>query len=120
MGAVELEKHCLNNGVGLTCSVVLIIMDVQPGIGAGCSFIPLSYPIMSTCKIELLEHHNGELGEAIQHEDHIVESECYHYDSGSVLEVAVHDDYHNYWHIFTDLDSGHRFKIEPKKYRRLR
>ena len=49
---------------------------------------------MSTCKIEILEHHTGELGEAIQHEDHLVESECYHYDSGSVLEVAVHDDFH--------------------------
>lgn len=80
---------------------------------------PFYYPIMSTFKIEILEHHTGELGEAIQHEDHLAESEYYHYDSGSVLEVAVHDDYHDHWHIFTDLDSGHRFKIEPDKYRRL-
>lgn len=74
---------------------------------------------MITCKIEILENHTGELGEAIQHEDHLVESECYHYDSGSVLEVAVHDNEHEHWHIFTDMDSGHRFKIEPFKYRRL-
>jgi len=74
---------------------------------------------MSTFKIEILENHTGELGEAIQHEDHLVESEEYHYDSGAILEVAVHDDWHEHWHIFTDLDSGHRFKIEPGKYRRV-
>ena len=70
-------------------------------------------------KIEILEHHTGEIGEAIQHEDHLFESEEYHYDAGQVLEVAVHDDSNEHWHIFTDLDSGHRFKIEPLKYRKL-
>ena len=71
------------------------------------------------CKIEILEHHTGEIGEAIQREDHLFESEEYHYDKGQVLEVAVHDDFNSHWHIFTDLDSGHRFKIEPVKYRRV-
>jgi hypothetical protein len=70
-------------------------------------------------KIEILEHHTGELGEAIHHEDHLFESEEYHYDKGQVLEVAVHDNNHGHWHIFTDLDSGHRFKIEPDKYRKV-
>ena len=70
-------------------------------------------------KIELLENHSGELGEAIQHEDHVFESEEYHYDQGKVLEVAVHDATNASWHIFTDLDSGHRFKIPPAKYRQL-
>jgi hypothetical protein len=70
-------------------------------------------------KIEILDHHSGELGEAIQHEDHLFESEEYHYDKGQVLEVAVHDTANVQWHIFTDLDSGHRFKIEPGKYKPL-
>jgi hypothetical protein len=70
-------------------------------------------------KIEILDFHSGELGEAIQHEDHLFEAEEYHYDKGQVLEVAVHDDANPQWHIFTDLDSGHRFKIEPVKYRKL-
>jgi hypothetical protein len=70
-------------------------------------------------KIEILEHHTGELGEAIQHEDHLFESEEYHYEQGQVLEVAVHDYNSGSWHIFTDLDSGHRFKIEPAKYRKV-
>lgn len=70
-------------------------------------------------KIEILDHHTGELGEAIQHQDHLFEAEEYHYDKGQVLEVAVHDNNGSNWHIFTDLDSGHRFKIEPAKYRQL-
>ena len=70
-------------------------------------------------KIRILENHSGEIGEAIQHEDHLFEAEEYHYDKGQVLEVAVHDDADPHWHIFTDLDSGHRFKIEPVKYRKL-
>jgi hypothetical protein len=73
-----------------------------------------------TWKIALLDNHTGELGEAIQHEDHLVESECYHYDEGDVLTVAVHDHADDQsWHIFTDLDSGHRFKIEPGKYQKI-
>lgn len=68
-------------------------------------------------KIELKEEVTGELGEAIQHEDHGFESECYHFDQGSVLEVASYDTKEDsHWHIFTDLDSGHRFKVEPDKY----
>lgn len=70
-------------------------------------------------KIEILDHHSGELGEAIQHDDHLFESEEYHYDKGQVLEVVVHDTENIKWHIFTDLDSGHRFKIEPGKYKPL-
>jgi len=70
-------------------------------------------------KIEILENHSGELGEAIQHADHLFESEEYHYDQGQVLEVAVHESASDSWHIFTDLDSGHRFKIEPAKYRKV-
>ncbi|RME72263.1 MAG: hypothetical protein D6781_02545 [Verrucomicrobia bacterium] len=70
-------------------------------------------------KIEILENHSGELGEAVQHEDHLLEAEEYHYDKGQVLQVAVHDTSNEHWHVFTDLDSGHRFKIEPVKYRRI-
>lgn len=70
-------------------------------------------------KIQILESHSGELGEAIPHEDHLFESEEYHYDQGQVLEVAVHESAGDHWHIFTDLDSGHRFKIEPTKYRKV-
>jgi hypothetical protein len=70
-------------------------------------------------KIEILENHSGELGEAIRHEDHLIEAEEYHYDQGQVLEVYVHGADDPLWHIFTDLDSGHRFKIPPVKYRQL-
>ena len=70
-----------------------------------------------TSKIEILEDVTGELGEAIQHEDHLVESECYHYNRGAVLNVAIHDSSDHPYHIFTDLDSGHRFKVHPQQYR---
>lgn len=70
-----------------------------------------------TQKIEILEPHSGEIGEAIQHADHVIESEEYHYEIGQKLEVAVHSTLDPHWHIFTDLDSGHRFKIPPQKYR---
>lgn len=72
-----------------------------------------------TRKIEILEPHSGEIGEAIPHADHLFEAEEYHYDMGQKLEVAVHSDASDEWHIFTDLDSGHRFKIPPSKYRTL-
>jgi hypothetical protein len=49
----------------------------------------------------------------------LIESEEYHYDRGQVLEVAVHRASDEPWHIFTDLDSGHRFKITPDKYRKV-
>ncbi|MFA5265272.1 MAG: hypothetical protein WC378_15725 [Opitutaceae bacterium] len=71
------------------------------------------------CKIEILEPHSGEIGEAIQHEDHLFESEEYHYEIGQKLEVAIHNTNDSHWHIFTDLDSGHRFKIPPQKYRKV-
>ena len=69
-------------------------------------------------KIEITEAHSGELGEAVEHEDHVFEAEEYHYEQGQKLDVAVHkvDDPH--WHIFTDMDSGHRFTIPATKYRR--
>jgi len=70
-----------------------------------------------TTKIEILEPHSGEIGEAIRHEDHVFEAEEYHYESGQRLEVAIHDTAAQDFHIFTDLDSGHRFKIPPSKYR---
>ena len=70
-------------------------------------------------KIEITESHSGELGEAIHHEDHVIESEEYHYDRGQVLQVFVHSAANPQWHIFTDLDSGHRFKIPPDKYRQV-
>lgn len=70
-----------------------------------------------TRKIEILEPHSGEIGEAIQHEDHLFEAEEYHYETGQLIEVAVHNVQDPLWHIFTDLDSGHRFKIPPQKYR---
>ena len=72
-----------------------------------------------TRKIEILEPHSGEIGEAIPHEDHLFEAEEYHYETGQKLEVAVHADQTPDYHIFTDLDSGHRFKIPPTKYRFL-
>jgi hypothetical protein len=70
-------------------------------------------------KIEITEPHSGELGEAIPHEDHVFEAEEYHYESGQKLEVAVHKTDNPQWHIFTDMDSGHRFKIPPEKYRKI-
>ncbi len=70
-----------------------------------------------TTKIEILEPHSGEIGEAIRHEDHVFEAEEYHYECGQRLEVAIHDTAAVDYHIFTDLDSGHRFKIPPAKYR---
>jgi hypothetical protein len=45
--------------------------------------------------------------------------EEYTYEPGHKMEVAVHDVHDPHWHIFTDLDSGHRIKIPPAKYRRL-
>jgi hypothetical protein len=33
------------------------------------------------------------------------------------MEVALHDIHDPQWHIFTGLDSGHRIKIPPQKYR---
>lgn len=72
-----------------------------------------------TRQIEILEPHSGEIGEAIRHADHLFEAEEYHYESGQKLEVAVHSTEAPDWHIFTDLDSGHRFKIPPTKYRLL-
>jgi hypothetical protein len=53
------------------------------------------------------------------HEDHLFEAEEYHYETGQKLEVAVHNNLDSQWHIFTDLDTGHRFKIPPQKYRRV-
>ena len=73
----------------------------------------------TTWKIEITEPHSGELGEAILHEDHALAMEGYSYEPGHKLEVAVHDVHDPQWHIFTDFDSGHRFKIPPGKYRRL-
>lgn len=70
-------------------------------------------------KIEIKEPHSGELGEAVEHDDHTFESEEYHYDTGQKLNVAVHKVDDPNWHIFTDLDSGHRFKIPAAKYTRV-
>ena len=69
-------------------------------------------------KIEIIEPHSGELGEAIDYEDHLLVAEEYHYEAGQTLGVAVHKVDDPKWHIFTDMDSGHRFKIPPSKYRR--
>lgn len=74
---------------------------------------------MDTWKIKITEPHSGELGEAILHEDHGYVFEEYTYEAGHQLEVAVHDTQHKQWHIFTDLDSGHRIKIPPEKYVRV-
>ena len=70
-------------------------------------------------KIEIAEPHSGELGGAILHEDHGFAFEEYTYAAGHRVEVAVHDTHDSHWHIFTDLDSGHRIKIPPDKYRKL-
>ena len=74
---------------------------------------------MMTWKIEITEPHSGELGEAVLHEDHDFAMEEYSYNQGQRLDVAVHDVHDEHWHIFTDFDSGHRFKIPPSKYRRI-
>ena len=74
---------------------------------------------MKTWTIEIIEPHSGELGEAILHEDHGLVMEEYSYEAGHKIEVAVHDTNNDHWHILTDFDSGHRFKIPPSKYRRL-
>ena len=73
----------------------------------------------TTWKIEITEPHSGELGEAVLHEDHGFAMEEYTYEAGHKIEVAVHETHDPHWHIFTDLDSGHRFKIPPEKYRKL-
>ncbi|MDI1336726.1 MAG: hypothetical protein PSU94_11155 [Lacunisphaera sp.] len=70
-------------------------------------------------KIEITEPHSGELGEAVKHEDHALAMEEYSYESGHQLDVFVHDVSDPHWHIFTDLDSGHRVKIPAQKYRRM-
>jgi len=69
-------------------------------------------------KIEITEPHSGELGEAIMHEDHALVMEEYSYETGHKMEVFVHDTSDPHWHIFTDLDTGHRVKIPVEKYRR--
>ncbi len=74
---------------------------------------------MTTWKIEITEPHSGELGEAVLHEDHGYAFEEYTYEAGHRMEVAVHDTHDSHWHIFTDMDSGHRIKIPPEKYRVL-
>ncbi len=74
---------------------------------------------MNTCKIKVTEPHSGELGEAILEEDHGFAMEEYTYEQGHTMEVVVHNIQDPHWHIFTDLESGHRIKIPPGKYRRL-
>ncbi len=74
---------------------------------------------MTIWKIEITEPHSGELGEAVIHDDHGFAMEEYTYPAGSQLEVGVHTTDDEHWHIFTDFDSGHRFKIPPSRYRRL-
>jgi len=69
--------------------------------------------------IRITVPHSGELGEAIEHEDHLLVASEYHYEAGTRLEVAVHKTDDPHWHIFTDLDSGHRFKIPADKYERV-
>jgi hypothetical protein len=80
-------------------------------------FVQTTAP-MTTWKIEITEPHSGELGEAILHEDHGFAFEEYTYPAGQRIDVAVHDTHDTQWHIFTDLDSGHRIKIPPGKYRK--
>jgi hypothetical protein len=86
--------------------------------GALYALAPIRFP-MTTWKIEITEPHSGELGEAILHEDHGFAMEEYTYEAGHMIDVAVHDTQDTQWHIFTDLDSGHRIKIPPQKYRKL-
>jgi hypothetical protein len=68
-------------------------------------------------KIKIVDDVVGEIGEAIQHENHSLSSESYFFAKGSVIEVAEYDTLSDNYHIFTDLDSGHRFKIHPSQYR---
>jgi hypothetical protein len=73
-----------------------------------------------TWKIEITEPHSGELGEAIDHADHEFAMEEYSYEQGRILEVYVHSAAEGaQWHIFTDMDAGHRFKIPPERYRKV-
>lgn len=69
-----------------------------------------------TYKIEIKDDVVGEIGEAIQHEDHFFSAESYHFNVGEVLTVASYDTENPNYHIFTDLESGHRFKIHPSQY----
>jgi len=69
-----------------------------------------------TYKIKIEEDVVGEIGEAIQHENHSLSSESYHYNAGMILEVAEYDTRSDHYHIFTDLETGHRFKIHPQQY----
>ena len=73
-----------------------------------------------TYKIKIEDDVVGEIGEAIQHENHTLSSESYHYNRGTILEVAEFDTHNENYHIFTDLDSGHRFKIHPQQYSAVR
>lgn len=72
-----------------------------------------------TWMIEFTEPHSGEIGEAIDHMDHDLAMEEYTYEKGRVIEVYVHNANHGLWHFFTDLDSGHRIKIPPARYRKI-
>jgi hypothetical protein len=72
-----------------------------------------------TYKIEIKEDVVGEIGEAIQHPDHALSAESYSFNVGKVLTVASYDTESPTYHIFTDLDSGHRFKIQPNQYARV-
>jgi len=45
--------------------------------------------------------------------------EEYTYEPGHTMEVVVRNIQDPHWHIFTDLESGHRIKIPPGKYRHL-
>jgi hypothetical protein len=45
--------------------------------------------------------------------------EEYPSEPGRKMEVAVHDVNDPQWHILTDLDSGHRIRLPPQKYRRV-
>jgi hypothetical protein len=67
-------------------------------------------------KIRIEDDVVGEIGEAVQHENHRLSSESYAFNRGQVLEVAEYDTLSDNYHIFTDLDSGHRFKIHPDQY----
>lgn len=40
-------------------------------------------------------------------------------EAGHKMEVFVHDVANPHWHIFTDMDSGHRVKIPREKFRQL-
>lgn len=72
-----------------------------------------------TYKIEIKDDVVGEIGEAIRHEDHSLSAESYHFNTGEVLTVASYNTEHDDYHIFTDLETGHRFKIHPEQYVRV-